>query len=82
MDNKNQPAMPDVIWCMPSCGGTEQGKYHVNKYTCYNTSYTRTSLLAERAKIAAKNVFESCDYMVETSIEELTVIITEALKGQ
>ena len=87
--------MPEVIWAHLYTGDRCQGKFQTAKWEgLFDTSYTRTDLLEQRAKVAAENLQKQfsigtfsrfCDDPADfdsATAEELTTIILNALKGE
>ena len=83
---KQPPAMPDVLHV---CNMTKIGNTITNPFT-HTTSYTRTDLLTERAKIAAKELAakgwlpdDANGVVTNQTLKTVTAIIIEAmLKGE
>ena len=85
MNNPTQqpPTMPDVIWANTLRNDLRQPTgnwfgYDTSKHGF--TSYTRTDLIPERAKLAAERYFKD-GKCYSWEIQELTAIIIEAMKG-
>lgn len=78
--------MPDVIWTTSASHKDRHGVWSHAKIDDTDTSYTRTDLLKQRAKVAVNFIrYQHAEFgvgAIHARDEQLIDIITAALKGE